>query len=358
MNTTESRGFAGAAMIDEPSATMRASSAAEVRRLRGEAERLELLVALENSERASMKAKEEYFREVSVLTAQMYEIEAERTDLRGRLAESEEAKAAISATLAEERGSWSAQLQRSGEQCARLEAAGKATAEQAAAEAARCSDLQARQKKLQAEKTELEQLLRESEEGRNRARDMHDAILAEMTKKESEVESRISTLEGELEQALAEKATLHKVVSIRESCFEAERREIDRRMEMIKRREEQLKKYADTLNEEKQAMRRTSLQLGREVQASVALHPLKDCLAFTETELDRVETQLRKTPMISVERPKLEETVKQLVEQRRFLRTLIDSAAQQAERQAHALGQMTGAGALAAVPPPLPLADV
>jgi DNA repair exonuclease SbcCD ATPase subunit len=347
MNTTESRGFAGAAMIDEPSATMRASSAAEVRRLRGEAERLELLVALENSERASMKAKEEYFREVSVLTAQMYEIEAERTDLRGRLAESEEAKAAISATLAEERGSWSAQLQRSGEQCARLEAAGKATAEQAAAEAARCSDLQARQKKLQAEKTELEQLLRESEEGRNRARDMHDAILAEMTKKESE-----------LEQALAEKATLHKVVSIRESCFEAERREIDRRMEMIKRREEQLKKYADTLNEEKQAMRRTSLQLGREVQASVALHPLKDCLAFTETELDRVETQLRKTPMISVERPKLEETVKQLVEQRRFLRTLIDSAAQQAERQAHALGQMTGAGALAAVPPPLPLADV
>lgn len=119
----------------------------------------------------------------------------------------------------------------------------------------------------------------------------------------------------------------------------------------IEAREIQLTNYGKTLNQQKNEIKKYCDSLAREIRQTTTFHPLKDYLAFTEYELVKSEQQLKSTPIISKDRPALELTFNQLLEQREFLKSLISSSQKQMDAQAAQIQSLLQEKRLAEMPP-------
>lgn len=131
-------------------------------------------------------------------------------------------------------------------------------------------------------------------------------------------------------------------------------RQLEAWNQQLENRELQLRRYATALTKEKTEALRFSKQIADEIKAAQATHPLKDYLKLTEFELSKIEVQLKKTPMLSPDRSKLETALSQLIDQREFLKTVLGSTQRQLEKQAMEFMKLIQSGRLAPVPPPPP----
>lgn len=175
----------------------------------------------------------------------------------------------------------------------------------------------------------------------------------------------ISELETKIEALMAENANLRIAMATRNSNVEAESREFEIRSQHREKqiaarekqasvREMQLRQYASTVTDQKTELIRQTKVLAEEIQMAAKMHPLKDYLQLTDFELSRAEVQLKLTPTISSDRAKLESHVKQMVEQRDFLRRVVQESEHKFADQANTILELIRSPKLAATPPPPP----
>ncbi len=175
----------------------------------------------------------------------------------------------------------------------------------------------------------------------------------------------ISELETKIEALMSENANLRIAMATRNSNVEAESRDFEIRSQHREKqiaarekqasvREMQLRQYASSVTDQKTELIRQTKVLAEEIQMAAKMHPLKDYLQLTDFELSRAEVQLKLTPTISSDRAKLESYVKQMVEQRDFLRKVVQESEHKFADQANTILELIRSPKLAATPPPPP----
>ncbi len=116
-------------------------------------------------------------------------------------------------------------------------------------------------------------------------------------------------------------------------------------------REVKINQYYSFLTDEKIKYQKVIQQLACEIKYAIALHPLKDYLQMTESEISRVEAELRKTPTGSSQRETLENTIEQLICQRDMISNLMTVSEKNLSKHTTALEKLAR-GVLATAPPP------
>jgi hypothetical protein len=94
---------------------------------------------------------------------------------------------------------------------------------------------------------------------------------------------------------------------------------------------------AAQISEEKRTLDAFKLSLASELERMKSLHPLSDCLRFTEREILRIDGDLKALHPLRLERPQLEAARAKLEEQRQFLADLIDTTAAKFDAEARKL---------------------
>lgn len=130
--------------------------------------------------------------------------------------------------------------------------------------------------------------------------------LAEAESTKLEIESRLTGQIEELHQTTSEQA----------------RQLTDLKAE-IEDKKSNYNKFTNFFESEREKTNKVLSQLIIEIKHSIALHPLKDYLQATETELSRKELELKKLPYDAVNRKFIERQLEQLFEQRNTTRDLI-----------------------------------
>lgn len=193
-----------------------------------------------------------------------------------------------------------------------------------------------------------------------------------LEKEKATADAELTKLENKIDTLVAENASLRQALNLRNSNIEAEQREFEIRSQNREKqiserekqsaardkqssvREAQLRQYASAVTEQKAELIRQTKILAEEIQMTAKFHPLKDYLQLTDFELSKAEVQLKLTPTISSDRPKLEAYVKQMVEQRDFLQKVVDESERKFAEQANAILELIRSPKLAATPPPPP----
>jgi epidermal growth factor receptor substrate 15 len=174
---------------------------------------------------------------------------------------------------------------------------------------------------------------------------------AQIESSRSIVEELRSEREFIREQLKAERNNNTSLGLANDQKVKGERAELERLSAQLQQREFQLRTYAASVSEEKSEVLRRARLLADEIRAATTLAPLKDYLALTEFELGKVEILLRKTPVISIERPRLEANFNQMIEQRDFLKTAIANSQRQLDHQAMQLMKIARPEKLSPIPP-------
>lgn len=148
----------------------------------------------------------------------------------------------------------------------------------------------------------------------------------------------------------------NKAVDAKKEALELQRIAIDEKSNAVAVREKQLKNYAISLANEKDALRAKFEAFVREVNALRHMNPLQDYLEVTEREISRIEKQLAKTPTISNDRPRLEKCFHDLVDQRDFLKQAVQKSSSELDRRLNtvAASGFTSLSGSMTITPPLP----
>lgn len=197
----------------------------------------------------------------------------------------------------------------------------------------------------------------------------HDDRIAKVdvwiARKDQELCTTREQYDARIEALMCENANLRIAMATRNSNVEAEQRDLEIRSQHREKqiaarekqasvREMQLRQYASSVTDQKTELIRQTKVLAEEIQMAAKMHPLKDYLQLTDFELSRAEVQLKLTPTISSDRAKLESFVKQMVEQRDFLRKVVQESEHKFADQANTILELIRSPKLAATPPPPP----
>lgn len=181
----------------------------------------------------------------------------------------------------------------------------------------------------------------EKNELRGNARDLELQFQKKNQMLEAQLQDRHLELENEFQSKLKKLAT-----EVQDQKASLEHAEAERH-----RREAQLRNYAQALTKEKHELTKEYQRLIDETQSVRALNPLKDYLDLTEFELEKVEIQLKKTPEISNDRPRYEAYLSELVEQRNFLRQILEASQKKLDQQIGRISQNLKSGQWQPIPP-------
>ncbi|MBC7754032.1 MAG: hypothetical protein H7Z71_07325 [Moraxellaceae bacterium] len=113
--------------------------------------------------------------------------------------------------------------------------------------------------------------------------------------------------------------------------------EFNQHQQQIQFKSAQLQRISTQVNADKKNILQVATQLLKEMQMSKKLNPLNDILKITSEEIDKLENQLKKTPVISFERPQLERYMDQLLEQRSFIKKSLEKVHQQTDVQVRSI---------------------
>lgn len=162
----------------------------------------------------------------------------------------------------------------------------------------------------------------------------------------------------EMTKSESEQATLRRLLGARTAANDSTEKELERREEQmavreqqVAARENQLRHYASAVTEQKAELVRQTRLLADEIQMSSKMHPLIDYLKVTEFELSKAEVQLKVTPTLSADRARLESVVKQMSEQRDFLRNVVRESTTRLDQQAENILALVKSPKLIATPP-------
>lgn len=125
-------------------------------------------------------------------------------------------------------------------------------------------------------------------------------------------------------------------------------------LEKVERQARQLQFYSENLNQEKALVTQAAKQLVHELNLAKQNNPLRDYYLATQRELSKVEIQLKKTPTISYERGYLENYLTSLVEQRDFLKSVIENSQRQVDKQTQSLMRIVQSERMLPIPPSPP----
>lgn len=205
------------------------------------------------------------------------------------------------------------------------------------------ADLQHRLKALELENMHLRNRLNESESERENLRIKLDAQRGLVDSLKA-LQLRVATTNRDLSSSLEEVRT------------QKQNQDAQKTAELNKR-ELQLRSYAALLVSVKAELVKGCEKLAQEIQTAKTLHPLKDYLNFSQREISRIEPELVKFSYGSVERVPLENALKQFIEQRDWLKSLIAASERELRAQAEVVSQLVERNQVEVVVPPPPPRD-
>jgi hypothetical protein len=130
---------------------------------------------------------------------------------------------------------------------------------------------------------------------------------------------------------------------------------VRRRDAELNKRELQLSTYAQSLNEAKRELDAGFAKLAADIESAQVLHPLRDYLKMTVREVTGLELRLKQTPTLSPEREALEAALTRYMEQREYLRAVIEASERELRQEAARIVERASEHDLSlAVPPPPP----
>ncbi len=216
------------------------------------------------------------------------------------------------------------------------------------------------EKRCSRQETEIQKLINQYSHLEAQLKEREEFYLKQIKTMETKCQEAQQLLETTNETKTQQEATSKEMEELRKSLetqsTELETREklVNSKSTQLNRQEEKLRRYSITLNQSKIQLKELSIQLAKEIENAQTLHPLKDYLSITEFELSNLEAQLIKTPTSSPERPTLESYATQMIDQRNFLRSLLDNSEKQLQLQASTLEKITHPEKLVSCPPPPP----
>ena len=217
--------------------------------------------------------------------------------------------------------------------------------------------LETEQVQLNALRSQLQSqtALREAAAAQVEQRLQEIALLKEASAKQLTLIAELSEVgqrqQRELTEAQAERDNLRRILDSTGARSESERQDLESLGVQLRQREAQLRQYANNISREKAEVIRCATQLAEEIHSARTLNPLKDYLSLTEFELSRIELQLKKTPTVSLDRPRLEACLSQMHEQREFLKSAIAKSKRQLDEQAASLLKIARGQKVGAIPP-------
>lgn len=178
----------------------------------------------------------------------------------------------------------------------------------------------------------------------------------------SELQNEIQALNGQLNllrehnlSQLTEAQSLRTQLAIAHQALAVRHDAREERLQTLAQQELRLKNYAAALGTAKEELGSWCQQLATEIKDASALHPLKDYLEYTKFEVSKTEILLKTAPTSAPDRTALEESFKNLVEQRDFLASLIEaSRVEMRSQQLSILSISEKANVTASLPPPPP----
>lgn len=130
---------------------------------------------------------------------------------------------------------------------------------------------------------------------------------------------------------------------------------VENRLSLLNQQESRLEAYNKSLNKKQLELMAQFRFLLNEYRSLEKAHPLQDYLNITESELNRMEVQLRKTPTISVDRSRLEQSFQDLMEQRNLVRDVIDHRKMELSKKMKQLSLILEKAKVDFLPPPPPI---
>jgi len=184
---------------------------------------------------------------------------------------------------------------------------------------------------------------------------------AELGKIKFNLEKTVEEKENVIKQLSNENKVLsHQMKDLKESFEKEDERVskeliiIENRLSILSQQEFRLENYNKALNRKKNEMVLHFEFLLGEYNFFEKAHPLQDYLKMTESELNRLEVQLRKTPTISIDRSRLEQAFKELVEQRNQINEIIDNRKKDLSKKINELRHVLEKSKAEFLPPPPP----
>jgi chromosome segregation ATPase len=159
-----------------------------------------------------------------------------------------------------------------------------------------------------------------------------------------EYQSQIQLLEVEFQNVLHQN-------TLNQKNFEDEKMQIEKWIGRLNNRELQFRDYVQHLEGKRNELLARMQQFISEMAISTKLHPLKDLLKFTDHQLEQLEFQFKKLPLLASDRPDLEVRHEQLSEQRGFLKAIIEQTREQVEKQIQELKTLMKIDPPVALPP-------
>lgn len=211
---------------------------------------------------------------------------------------------------------------------------------------------------MQREMTHLQDTLKNKEEALKNAHESakHAMIETEDVKRRvaTEASLKVKAVEQVRQNEIEVANLMAKIREMEETGvarLAKERAELEKQAQRLELREQQLRHYAQTVQDERAEVVRCTQQLAGEIHAARSMNPLEDYLKLTEFELSKIELQLKKTPTLSSERPKLEKFLGQMTEQRDFLLQVIEQSKANLDQQSKKLAKIVEAARLSPLPP-------
>lgn len=191
--------------------------------------------------------------------------------------------------------------------------------------------------KMNGEKQEHEDKLRYLEqEKESLAKAFEKKILEEKTELDFAHQSEIAMVKNQARQEiecvqkeLAEKNQEQERFELKQKTLEIENHQLRQQIESLlkskEKRDLQVRTYVQHVQNERDQIRAKYLALSREINEKISLHPLNDFLIMTESQIESLEVDLRKSAVTNPHRPRMEKNMEQLIAQRNQIRGLIEA---------------------------------
>ena len=125
--------------------------------------------------------------------------------------------------------------------------------------------------------------------------------------------------------------------------------------QIVKKREIKIEKYSEALRNCQTGVKSLMQGLESDLLMAVNLNPASNLLKMTEFELEKTEIELKKTPTSSTDRKMKEQIFDELIQQRNFLRSVIQSSQSELKAKIQILKEAMNDPVLQDLPPMPPL---
>ncbi len=221
-------------------------------------------------------------------------------------------------------------------------------------------------KELERTKTELEELHTKWNETKGEYRLLESQLNQTVTSK-SDLEEKYVEATKELEEQAAlikkfqdEKQNLEVKIEANAELMktvQADKESQEQKWSELEKREQKFNYYSRWVDSQKEGLQKHIVRFAQELRTSSSVNPLSSYLSMTEREIDKVRIELNKPSLGSLKRTALEESYKQLSDQKDYVRGLLEKYKSDVDGRVKQVMDLLKYGEFVPVPPLPPKAS-